>query len=125
MGLGGWVESRYWYTAPLELYFDLFCVVTLHYLGWHSTALTGLKVSNLVWEMALDQLPMVKRVDKTLYTGDARPMYYMSFPHIKQLHRWLCSFVLCVRREFKPNMLLLSWHYANTTSSAAMTTTFQ
>ena len=57
-------------------------MVTLHYLGWRSTALTGLKASDLVWELPLDQLRVVKRVDKTLYAGDARPMYYVSFPRI-------------------------------------------
>ena len=79
MGLGGWVESHCWYTAPLEFQFDLFFMVTLPYLGWRSTALTGLKASDLVWEMTLDQLRVVKRVDKTLYAGDARPMNYVSF----------------------------------------------
>ena len=56
--------------------------MTLHYLGWRSTALTGLKVSDLVWELPLDQLRVVKRVDKTLYAGDAQPMYYVLFPRI-------------------------------------------
>ena len=82
MGLAGWAASRCWYSAPLELQFDLFFVVTLHYLGWRSTALTGLKASDLVWELPLDQLRVIKLVDKTLYAGDARPMYYVSFPRI-------------------------------------------
>ena len=57
-------------------------MVTLHYLGWCSTALMGLKASDLVWELKLDQLCVAKRVDKTLYTGDAQPMYYESVPCI-------------------------------------------
>ena len=100
-------------------------MVTLHYLGWRSTALTGLRVSDLVWEFTLDQLRVVKRVDKTLYAGDARPMYYVSFPRVQQLHAWLRSFVLRVGREFKPDTLLFTWRYASATSSAAMTAAFQ
>ena len=84
----------------------------------------GLKISDLVWELALDQLRVIKRVDKTLYAGDAQPMYYMSFPCIQQLHGWLHSIVLHVRWEFKPDTLLFLRCYANTMSSAAMTTTF-
>ena len=76
-------------------------MVTLHYLGWHSIALTSLKVLDLVWELALDQLRVVKLVDKTLYSGDSQLMYYMSYPHIQQLQGWLRLFVLRVNKEFK------------------------
>ena len=105
--------------------FNLFFMVTLHYLDWCSTALTDLTVSDLVREFALDQLPIFKHMDKTLYAGDTQPMCCMPFPCIQQLHGWICSFILHIGREFKPDILLFMWHYATAISSVAMTTAFQ
>ena len=59
MGLGGYIESQCWYTAPRELQFNLFFVVMLYLLDCQSTTLTGLRVFDLVWEFALYQLTIV------------------------------------------------------------------